>query len=669
MILVMTVFLLLEVATLVVSKCPQACRCSHDHQGRPTVRCYRGQMYDVIPALDMDYDTQILVIEAPPYKPNYLSLGPIFQGLRKLEEVHILWSSIPNIGDHTFWGLHNLLTINLTWNHLTGLKESNFKGIKNLEVLDLSHNRIESIPSAVFRSVKKLRTLDLSYNFLPQLVPRIFFGLTTLETLDLSYNPLKDINDEIFKDVPTLTQLKCAGCQINVLPTNFLRTLSSLRYLDLSNNRLMGIPLSRKIRTNLHHLNLNGNHINSINEFMLVGSPFMKELLLSNNDVETIDRFAFYNSSLQHLDLSYNRLTSIVLDDSKEMYNHLKILKLSGNGLNLRQLFMELDRATKIVHLSIGDMGLNEFPLRFFAMKNSLQEFNLSKNDISAIPVSIFDRYHALSSLDLSHNGFRGMDPEFMSKLDESSSLKVLNLENNPWQCDKCHVGPLLSWLHGAPDQQSGCSEPKVWTCLKCDGPPRFQDLQLAMLPLADLPNCPNFIKDPNRSSYKNPAIPLVNGPFRQNDGESAHDILTAIEAIPDIDGGLRNEFGGKLYTFFVAMSASVSSVLVVSIIGFWIYRRQGAHYYTKETIVNRSNDNGFETFAERQKAGTTKIAMNNNRSDGDFTSIASGNNASEATKSPGKSSVASDSRCTSPKYTANEFIRILDCEPRPGNA
>ena len=41
------------------SRCPTACRCEYDLQGRKTVACDTGEMNDPIPIFDMDRDTKV----------------------------------------------------------------------------------------------------------------------------------------------------------------------------------------------------------------------------------------------------------------------------------------------------------------------------------------------------------------------------------------------------------------------------------------------------------------------------------------------------------------------------------------------------------------------------------------------------------------------------------
>ena len=60
--------------------CPDAaCRCGLDGRGRLKAVCDRGELMDPIPVRQMDPLTEVLIISAPQQRPNYLTIGPIFQ--------------------------------------------------------------------------------------------------------------------------------------------------------------------------------------------------------------------------------------------------------------------------------------------------------------------------------------------------------------------------------------------------------------------------------------------------------------------------------------------------------------------------------------------------------------------------------------------------------------
>ncbi|XP_045609366.1 platelet glycoprotein V [Procambarus clarkii] len=573
------VFLALAVWTCAgaARPCPDVCRCSLDGRGRRAVRCEAGGMADPIPVLNMAVNTEVLVITAPPHHPNSLTLGPIFKELRRLEEIHITWASIPALGAHSFWGLQRLHVLNLTHNQIAALMDTNFRGADVLQHLDLSHNLIESVPSAVFRYVRRLQSLTLAHNAVPELVPRIFFGLTRLERLDLSFNPLGDLHPEQFSDVPELRHLVCAGCGLSSLSSSLLQALPNLHTFDLHNNRMTQVPsgLATTFLPKLINLNLDANLISFVEHGVIAGSS-LGYLHLGHNRISRVEPGAFTNSSLKYLDLSYNRLVNFDNEAIRDALGDLHELDLSGNSLHIEQLLFVLPAARELQRLGLGDMGLMRLPPGLLQDLGNLHHLNISSNYLSAFPTDALLNAPQLRSLDLSRNSFRGLDDKTVSAISASKQLRKLRLEGNPWHCDQCHVGPLLRWLQDAPDQESGCQEPRVWTCLKCVSPPGVEGLELALLPLGDLPSCPQEL--PAAAPSWNTPV-LSEGTIEPMLPRSQ---LT-IQEDHSIDWSLTRLLREKLHMVIVIGCCIVLLFLILVIVGVVAYSRHSAFYYTCE--------------------------------------------------------------------------------------
>lgn len=181
--------------------CPPQCTCRQDEKGKRKVSCTRGGMLNPIPTSAMDPGMEILEISAPNDQWNILTLGSIFQNFRQLEEVHIVRSSLLQIGMHAFWGVPTLKVLNLTFNNLSAVYDHNFRGLANLVELHLDDNAISRLSSGVFRHLTELRILTLQRNRLLELVPRLFVKLGKLEVLKLSGNKLEELDPEVFKDI------------------------------------------------------------------------------------------------------------------------------------------------------------------------------------------------------------------------------------------------------------------------------------------------------------------------------------------------------------------------------------------------------------------------------------------------------------------------------------
>lgn len=181
--------------------CPSDCSCGLGVKGRRTISCLQGGMIDSLPVADMDLGMEVLDISAPQNNWNSLTIGPVFQKFKMLEEIRIRRSNIVQIGMHTFWGVPTLKVLDLTFNNISVVFDHNFRGLVNLVELRLDDNLIERLPSGVFKHLTELRILTLVRNRLEELVPRIFLKLGKLQVLKLSGNKLVELIPEVFKDV------------------------------------------------------------------------------------------------------------------------------------------------------------------------------------------------------------------------------------------------------------------------------------------------------------------------------------------------------------------------------------------------------------------------------------------------------------------------------------
>lgn len=151
---------------------------------------------------NVSLNTEVIKITAPDDNLNALTMSPVFQSYKKLEEIHVTKSNIPQLGMHFFWGLTKLDVLNLSQNNITQPLDHNFRGLSNLRELYLDDNKIISLPSGTFRYLPELRVLSIQRNAFDELTPRMFLEISKLRILKLTGNNLKELSPEVFKDIP-----------------------------------------------------------------------------------------------------------------------------------------------------------------------------------------------------------------------------------------------------------------------------------------------------------------------------------------------------------------------------------------------------------------------------------------------------------------------------------
>lgn len=286
-----------------------------------------------------------------------------------------------------------LITLDVTNNNVTKLQDYYFQQYTNLKEMNLSFNAIDDLPRYVFVN-QSLRILSISHNFLPAIPFQVFAPMQQLRILDISFNQLVTFLDHFFKFNKHIELLLLNNNKIAKLTSNALADLSDLKRLDLSHNSIKYISkgLFDSLK-NLRYLNLAYNPLTNIPTGTFRGLSNLRELNLSGNN---LIHFSF---GLLHFSPELKTLT---LDDT-----HLEVLHNS-----------ELLGISKLETLHIrNNKQLREIENYVLADTPNLIELDISGNALTYLPIS-------LANL---------------------TSLKKLNISDNPWACD-CRMYWFAPW-------------------------------------------------------------------------------------------------------------------------------------------------------------------------------------------------------------------------------
>lgn len=216
------------------------------------------------------------------------------------------------------------------------------------------------------------------------------------------------------EELSQITEVICRSQ--NITSTKGIEKLTSLRYLNLYDNKVTNMDLSKN--TNLVMLNMTFNNLSSID---LSKNTNLQQLYLNGNNITSID--LSNNNKLIDLNLYNNKLTSINVSNLTE----LKFLLLSLNNLTN----LDLKNNNKLEHVYLSGNQLSNLVL-------PVNGANLTKLDLNANKVGDtldFSKYINLSYLIVSANNISKLDVSNNNNLEylysSSNQIKNIDLSNN----------------------------------------------------------------------------------------------------------------------------------------------------------------------------------------------------------------------------------------------
>lgn len=291
------------------------------------------------------------------------------------------------------------VTIDLSQNNIISVNREVLAGMEHVVCLDLSFNYMsQTLRSGMFDSMKHLVFLNLSYNRLDLYHAEAFSELKdTLKLLDLSNN------DFHFK-------MKGMGHRLT-----FIKNLVNLEVLSLANNAIAMRIDRRLVSSSLKQLYFNGNDLNLMwssenNQYLhfFQNLTSLTYLDISDNKLRLVSPEVLCNlpRSLQNLSLSNNRLIYFPWENISALSN-LRHLDLSQNFISFLPHTV-IQAAESFSLLDLSHNRINYLPQSFFRAMNSLQRLYLSHNQLKQFDHQFapFKNGSALQTLSLHANPF-----------------------------------------------------------------------------------------------------------------------------------------------------------------------------------------------------------------------------------------------------------------------
>ncbi|KAK7083871.1 hypothetical protein SK128_014826 [Halocaridina rubra] len=416
---------------------------------------------------------------------NHLTSLPVtlLHPMRKLTTLDLSTNKITEIRPGLFKE-SSINVINLKYNEIKEVPSEAFNNLLFLHTLDLSHNGIRSIGDAAFLNIILLHILRLNNNMLPSFKKEYFrltlpASVTELRILDLSNNDITFLQPQAFQLHAKLTWLSLSHNRLSFIPSEIIRDLQQLEHLDVESNQVKSLESNDFANSPyLRELSLKDNMIETVAEKAFQNSTQLQDLDLSHNNIEQLPEDVFVGIARLHLDLSYNRLSSLqekifqrnkiqklqslnlahnrftkmpieslgqqyfFLRDLSMAHNRIenvpsnadvlvnvKNLDMSYNPLTPEAIGLLLNEPRTVRHLNLAGTNVTDIPkieARF------LVSLNLSNNNIVEAKDSPFDLCQSLQVLDVSHNRIPNLSFGLATSWAKISDLRVLDVSHNP---------------------------------------------------------------------------------------------------------------------------------------------------------------------------------------------------------------------------------------------
>lgn len=242
---------------------------------------------------------------------------------------------------------------------------------------------------------------------------------------------IEDANADIHEQAEMIRQaLECKRDVIKIFLANDLSlleipeklcSLTTLKQIDLSSNKLFQLPDDIGNLKNLNLINLAQNCLNELPKGFANLSN-LQTCCLDGNRLECIPEVLCRLPKLKDLHLSYNRIKSI--PEALDQLTMLEKLHLQGNDIN--QFPKSLASLKNLTYLSLAENNLKTIPKVIFSIPK-LKKLFIAHNQLSSLP-SCKGKALTLEQLDMSDNCFSALPQEIL----KLTHLKILDISYNP---------------------------------------------------------------------------------------------------------------------------------------------------------------------------------------------------------------------------------------------
>jgi len=229
-----------------------------------------------------------------------------------------------------------------------------------------------------------------------------------------------------------------------MLPADFFTSYPVLKFIDLSYSKLSKVADFTFKMPTLLELNLRGNELLLLTQFMFSGAVNLRAIDFSSNMIQSIQAETFTSlRSLAVINLSHNALHNKSFSGDGSMFidymPSLRELDLSFNSIEMDDEVLAYDAFSGLPALEALNLSYNELTIDFgaFASNGNLKTLDLSFNNFT-----YFDLNYLLSVSSLENLYLHGNYIAYASQIDLADirsvfpNIKSIGIASNAFACE-----------------------------------------------------------------------------------------------------------------------------------------------------------------------------------------------------------------------------------------
>ena len=190
-----------------------------------------------------------------------------------------------------------------------------------------------------------------------------------------------------FEQFENVNEINSSHVKLETLDTTLLRNAKNVKTFIVSHNLLTNIsPNFFPNTVQIEELDVSNNNIQRFDPSALKSAKSLRKLLFSHNRMIEIGPNGFPVSTLQHLDISHNKL-SMVNENAFDATFNLKHLNLSYNPIGYLEV-KTFARLTKLEVLSLRRTGIISIQPGTFSQQQNLISLDLSGNRLKNLEIN-----------------------------------------------------------------------------------------------------------------------------------------------------------------------------------------------------------------------------------------------------------------------------------------